>query len=171
MLQLGPLGEGHIVAVRDPDEEIEGALRRDALVAHLGQLPVEQAAVGIIGRQVRPGIGAPLESQLHQRRRADMAGAAGGPGYSVEHVGLTLYAGGDADVTDAFTGQGQGFGVGVAHQRIGIDGGQEGDLHAVVDLVACAGLSLGDLALHEAADGDTAAIFAWRAGAVRLHDV
>lgn len=28
MLQLGPLGEGHIVAVRDPDEEIEGALRR-----------------------------------------------------------------------------------------------------------------------------------------------
>ena len=44
-------------------------------------------------------------------------------------------------------------------------------LHAVVDLVACAGLSLGDLALHEAADGDTAAIFAWRAGAVRLHDV
>ena len=61
MLQLGPLGEGHIVAVRDPDEEIEGALRRDALVAHLGQLPIEQAAVSIIGRQVRPGIGAPLE--------------------------------------------------------------------------------------------------------------
>ena len=107
MLQLGPLGEGHIVAVRDPDEEIEGALRRDALVAHLGQLPIEQAAVGIIGRQVRPGIGAPLESQLHQRRRADMAGAAGGPGHGVEHVGLTLYAGGDTDVADALTGQRQ----------------------------------------------------------------
>ena len=132
MFPLGLFAEGRVVAAGGPDEQIEGPVWLGALIAHLRQLPVQQLPVLVIGRQVRQLVGAAGNGQLDQRGRAHMAAGPGRPGDGVVHRLVVLHKVRHADIADALAGQGQGLGIGVAHDGIAVHRGDEGHLHAAV---------------------------------------
>ena len=63
-----------------------------------------------------------------------MAAGPGGAGYGGVDLFTVGAAAGHIYIADAFAGQRQGLGVGVADDGVRVDGGQEGHLHAVSQL-------------------------------------
>ena len=61
-----------------------------------------------------------------------MAAGPGRPGDGVVHRLVVLHKVRHADIADALAGQGQGLGIGVAHDGIFIQAGNEGNLYAAV---------------------------------------
>ena len=116
--------------------QVERAVRLHILVAHLVQSLGQDSTVGGIRLHVGWLVDARRGNALEQHRRADIAMRAACAGNGEEHaVGLFgIHGVGNVHVAHALARQAERFGVRVAHQRAGIDGGNVGHFHAVGDL-------------------------------------
>ena len=119
-------GEGGGAAAGGLDEQVEGTVGLGHFVAVGAEGLGEQAAVFVVGLQVRAQTHAPGDDLLHQAGSADMTARPGGTGNGgIEGIVVGAVFG-HIDIADALAGQTQALGPGVADDGVVVMPGIQG---------------------------------------------
>jgi len=130
---FGMFGECKCISAGGLDEHVESALRLDAFVSECSQIFIQQLAVGVIDLNVGTKCGAACDRLLKNCGRADMTAGTGSTGNGGINGVMIFHTGGNTDIADTVTGNGEGLGVGIADNGVGIDCGNEGNFDSVID--------------------------------------